>query len=139
MASETKFENTITSLFKGMNSFIASKTVVGEPVKVDGTTLIPLMDVSFGMGAGASALDRNNRGSGGMGGKMTPTAVIVIKNGTVKLVNVKNQDAVTKLLDLVPDVVNKFSGGRNSGAEEGFSADVEDAIRETVEKETKTF
>ncbi len=44
-----------------------------------------------------------------MGGKITPSAVLVInKNGT-KLVNIKNQDAVTKILDMAPDIVNRFT------------------------------
>ena len=40
---------------------------------------------------------------------MTPSAVLVIKNGSTKLVNIKNQDAVTKVLDMIPDIVEKFS------------------------------
>ena len=44
-----------------------------------------------------------------MGGKIQPSAVLIIKDGSSKLVNVKNQDGITKILDLVPDVINKFS------------------------------
>ena len=40
---------------------------------------------------------------------MTPCAVLVIQNGQTKLVNIKNQDTITKILDMVPDVVDKFS------------------------------
>ena len=47
-----------------------------------------------------------------MGGKMSPSAVLVIQNGTTKLVNVKNQDGLTKILDMVPDFVNKFTDGQ---------------------------
>jgi len=47
-----------------------------------------------------------------MGGKMSPSAVLVIQNGTTKLVNVKNQDGLTKILDMVPDFVNKFAAGK---------------------------
>ena len=46
---------------------------------------------------------------GGLGGKVTPSAVLVIKNGSTKLVNIKNQDTITKILDLVPDMVDKFT------------------------------
>ncbi len=38
-----------------------------------------------------------------------PSAVLVIQNGTTKLVNIKNQDGITKILDMVPDFVNKFT------------------------------
>ena len=53
-----------------------------------------------------------------MGGKMSPSAVLVISNGTTKLVNVKNQDGLTKILDMVPDFVNKFTSGKLFSAEE---------------------
>lgn len=46
-----------------------------------------------------------------MTGKPTPSAVLVIQNGTTKLVNIKNQDGLTKVLDMVPDFVDRFSSG----------------------------
>ena len=42
---------------------------------------------------------------------MTPSAVLVIQNGMTKVVNIKHQDALTKVLDMAPDLVNKFVGG----------------------------
>ena len=89
------FEKTVDSLFKGMDSFITTKTVVGEAITVgDGTIILPLVDVSFGVAAGAfvNAKDTKNNGGGGMGGKIQPSAVIVLKDGEAKLVNIKNQD-----------------------------------------------
>ena len=50
--AENQFPSTVDALFKGMDHFITSKTVVGEPVKVDeNTTIIPLVDVTCGMAA----------------------------------------------------------------------------------------
>lgn len=46
-------EGTLGSMFKGMDGFISSKSVVGEPVYVGDTIIIPLVDVNFGMAAGA--------------------------------------------------------------------------------------
>ncbi len=102
-----------------MDTFITTKTVVGDAVRFeDGTIILPLVDVSFGVAAGAFAADevanngsteKKNNGGGGMGGKIQPSAVLVIKDGTTKLVNVKNQDGVTKILDMVPDVVERFT------------------------------
>ena len=45
---------------------------------------------------------------------MTPSAVLVIKDGATKLVNIKNQDSMTKILDMVPDFVNKFTSGSDT-------------------------
>lgn len=108
--AENNFQNTVEALFKGMDSFITTKTVVGDAITVGDTIILPLVDVSFGVGAGAFSEGAKNNGGGGMGGKITPSAVLVInKNGT-KLVNVRNQDAVTKILDMIPDLADKFTG-----------------------------
>ena len=52
MANENNFKETVNSLFKGMDSFIAAKTVVGEPIHIGDTIILPLVDVAFGVGAG---------------------------------------------------------------------------------------
>ena len=107
--SENNFNNTVESLFKGMDSFITTKTVVGDAITIGDTIILPLVDVSFGVAAGAFSEEKKNNGAGGMGGKIQPSAVLVIQNGQTKLVNVKNQDSMTKILDMVPDLVNKFT------------------------------
>ena len=114
--SDNSFNNTVESLFKGMDNFITTKTVIGDAVRFeDGTIVLPLVDVSFGVAAGAFSDDsaKKNNGGGGMGGKIQPSAVLVIKDGTSRLVNVKNQDGITKLLDMVPEFVEKFSKNLN--------------------------
>ena len=108
MASENNnFQSTVNSLFKGMDSFITTKTVVGDAITVGDTIILPLVDVTFGVAATAKNEDKKQNGGGGMGGKMSPSAVLVIQNGTIK-----QQDAVTKVLDMVPDFVNKFTDGK---------------------------
>ena len=108
-------DNNITSvmeaLVKGAESVFTTKTVVGEATKIDDTIIIPLVDVSFGIGAGAScgAGKDSRRGAGGLGGKMIPSAVLVIQNGTTRLVNIKNQDSVSKVIDMIPDLVDRFT------------------------------
>ncbi len=111
------FESTVSSLFNGMDHFISSKTVVGDAITVGNTIILPLVDVTFGVGAGAASSDKKNNGGGGLGGKISPSAVLVIKDGNIRLVNVKNQDAVTKVLDMIPDFVDKFTSGKKSDPE----------------------
>ena len=118
--ADNSFNNTVESLFKGMDAFITTKTVVGDAVKFDdGTIILPLVDVSFGVGAGAfsNENEKKNNGGGGMGGKIQPSAVLVIKDGVTKLVNVKNQDGMTKILDMVPDFIDRFT--KKEDAESG--------------------
>lgn len=115
MASENNnFQSTVESLFKGMDSFITTKTVVGDAITVGDTIILPLVDVTFGVGAGAFSGEKKNNGGGGMGGKISPSAVLVISGGVTKLVNIKNQDGLTKILDMVPDFLNKFTDGKKS-------------------------
>ena len=106
---ENQIKSVVDSLLKGMDSVLSAKTVVGEPTQVGDMIILPLVDVSFGVGAGATAGDVKNGGFGGVSGKMSPSAVLVIKNGQTKLVNIKNQDAMTKILDMLPDLVDKFT------------------------------
>lgn len=134
MAAENNFKTTVDSLFRGMDSFLSSKTVVGDAVRMGDTIILPLVDVTFGVAASAKSENNKNNGGGGMGGKMSPSAVLVIQNGTTKLVNVKNQDGLTKVLDMVPDFVNKFVGGSSGTAQD---AATEEAVKEAAENAKK--
>jgi uncharacterized spore protein YtfJ len=122
--ADSNFSGVVDSLLKGMNSVLATKTVVGEATKVGDTIILPLVDVSFGVGAGSTDADKKNGGCGGFGAKMSPSAVLVIKDGTTKLVNIKNQDAVTKVLDLVPDVMNHFSSKKEDIMDDDAAVDI---------------
>lgn len=103
------FSEVVSSLLGGMDSFLSTKTVVGEATQIGDTIILPLVDVTFGVGAGANANEQKNGGFGGITGKMSPSAVLVIRNGQTKLVNIKNQDTVTKIIDMIPDLVDKFT------------------------------
>ena len=138
--SDNSFSTTVASLFKGMDSFITTKTVVGDAVHIGETIILPLVDVAFGVAAGAFTGENKNNGGGGMGGKVMPSAVLVISGGTTKLVNVKNQDGITKVLDMVPDFVNKFTSKKDKTAEADPLAkaaakqEMEDILAESVKE-----
>ena len=125
------FQNTAEALFKGMENFVTTKTVVGEAVYVGDTTILPLVEVSFGMAASArNEKDRCN-GGGGMGGKIVPSALLIIKDGTTRLVNIRNQDSVSRLIDMAPDLINRFMPGGGSGT----SSEEEHAMKDAAKKE----
>jgi uncharacterized spore protein YtfJ len=114
-----------------MDQFVSTKTVVGEAVKVDGATILPLVDVTCGMAAGSFADNAKNNGGGGMSAKMSPSALLVIQNGYTKLVHIKQQDAVSKVIDMVPDIVNKITGKNN------ISDEAMDAAQKIAEESKK--
>ena len=130
--SNNNFKSTVEALFKGMDAVVSSKTVVGDAIHINDTIILPLVDVSFGIGAGSSSADKKEKGMGGIGGKMSPSAVIVIQGGKTKLVNVKNQDTITKILDMVPDMVDKISGIAGGRKNKNDDA-VDEAIKDMTE------
>lgn len=107
--AESSFNGVVTSLLSGMDGFLSTKTVVGEATQIGDTILVPFVDVSFGVGAGTFRGEKKDNGAGGLTGKMSPSSVLVIQNGTTRLINIKNQDALTKILDMVPDIVSKVT------------------------------
>ena len=128
--SENKFNSTVSALFQGMDSVISSKTVVGDAIHIGDTIILPLVDVSFAVGAGAFNSENKEKGAGGLGGKITPSAVLVIQNGKTKLVNIKNQDTITKLLDMVPDVIDRVKEKKEDKMTE---KDIDDMLNTAAE------
>lgn len=135
------FDTTVNSLFSGMDHVLSSKTVVGEPQVIGDTIILPLVDISFGMGAGAFNAgafnkEKGSSAGGGIGGKMSPSAILVIHNGQTKLVNIRDQDAITKVLDMVPDAVNKVvSIIKGEDAEDKVDPEVESAVNKAAQAE----
>lgn len=128
--ADNNFKGTVEALFQGMDAVVSSRTVVGDAIHINDTIILPLVDVSFAVGAGAFSGENKEKGAGGLGGKMTPSAVLVIQNGTTRLVNIKNQDTITKILDLVPDVMDRFTSKNSSRMSED---DLNDILDDTEE------
>lgn len=102
------FNQVLESLMEGAQGVLTSRTVVGEPIRIDDTIIIPLSDVSIGVGAGSNGADRKDNGMGGFSAKMTPTAVLVIKNNITKVVNIQDQTSLTHIMDMIPEVIDKI-------------------------------
>ncbi|MCL2169318.1 MAG: GerW family sporulation protein [Defluviitaleaceae bacterium] len=110
----TEFNSNIGKMFENLENFVSSKTVVGDPIVAGKTTLIPLVDVSIGMGGGSRGTEdskKEDTSMGGLGAKMKPSAVLVITDGNVQLVNIKHQDSVNKLIDMIPSITSKLDFG----------------------------
>lgn len=134
MDNSNQFSSSVESLLKGIEGFVTSKTVVGEPLYLDDAVILPLVDISFGCASGSTAGGKNNRdgAAGGVNGKVTPSAILVIQNGTTKLINVKATDNFSKLIDMVPEIVNKLT----SGKEKKVTVSDEE-VKKTVEESQK--
>ena len=103
-----------------IKNMIDVNTIVGDMVSSpDGTVIIPVSKVCFGFAAGGSEFNTNKLnkysentklpfgGGSGAGVHISPVAFLTVKDGQVKLLNINGTTSVDKLIDLVPDVVNK--------------------------------
>lgn len=122
--AENSLSNIMDSLMKGMNSVVSTKTVVGEPTVIGDVIIVPLIDVSFGCASGANAQDRKRGGAGGFWGKETPNSVLIIKNGQTRLVNIKDQSTVNKILDMVPELIDRFTTPKETMPDEDVAKDI---------------
>ncbi len=109
--ADNLFTESVQSLLKGLDGFISERTVVGNPITVNDTVILPLMDVQIGVGAGAYAA-KSNGTAGGMGAKMSPTALLLIQGSAARIIRITNQDTVSKVIDMVPDVIDRLKAGK---------------------------
>ncbi len=125
MGIDTLVKNTLQEL----QELMATKTVVGEPVKTDEFTVLPVSRVSFGFasGGGSGQADTKDKGSGtgeGIGGgwSIEPVAFVIIGKDGAKLMTIgENEGVGSKILDLAPkvmDAVTNLAGKKKTAKEE---------------------
>ena len=104
------FEGTVGALMNSLENYVSTKTIVGERIRDVDIVVFPMADVSFGVAAGAFNKDTKTNGAGGAGAHISPSAVLIIQNGTSKIVNIKDKDSINKLIEIIPDIMNKLLG-----------------------------
>ncbi len=95
-----------------MKEMVNVNTIIGDPIYTpDGITLIPVTQVSMGMGAGgADSMGKNVMGAGAGGGvKMNPQGFLIIKDGMIRFVSTKApaDTSLDRLLDMIPDMFDR--------------------------------
>ena len=118
-------------LFEKLEKFFTSKTVVSEPMQVGSVTLIPLLNISFGLGLGGGdgTDEKGNKGTGGgsgVGARAIPTAVLVIRDGQVEVLPINNRGGLEKLVDLVPDILEKVDFSSCCGTPKETASEAEE-------------
>lgn len=90
-----------------------TKTVVGEPITVEGNTLIPLISVGFGFGVGAGEGTHAKQGTGGGGGvKPIALIIIIINKDGVRVETVKGSAASP--VEKIADAAGKFASAKST-------------------------
>jgi uncharacterized spore protein YtfJ len=117
-------ENLIKTTLGEIEKVLSTKTVVGEPLTIEGTTLIPLISAGFGFGAGGGSgkgeTKQKGEGTGGGAGGgawVKPVAVIIVSKEGVKIEPIMGSlaGAIEKLGETIPQMIEKWWERRKEG------------------------
>lgn len=121
--SEHPIDGLMASAMSNIKEMVDVNTIIGDPVTVpDGTTIIPISKVSFGFAAGGSEFGKKEDklpfgGGSGAGVTIHPVGFLVVSKGNVKFISVGQPTATDKLVDYVPEAVEKIQGIFSSKSE----------------------
>ena len=110
-------ESLVKTTLEEIEKVLTTRTIVGEPITIEGRTLIPLISVGFGFGAGGAsgkgeAKQKGEGEGGGTGGGawVRPIAVIIIDENGVRIEPVRRglSTMIEKIGETVPKVVDKL-------------------------------
>lgn len=119
MTNNTSINESSEVIFKELEKFLRTETVVGEPITIGDVTIVSLVSVNFGfgMGQGTGNDKENGEGSGGgvgVGAKISPDAILVINKGEVTMMPIKSGANLDKLFDKIPQLLEKISIKKSS-------------------------
>lgn len=122
-------------VFEEFKQMITTESVIGEPIYLGEATIVPFVDITFGFGTAASGAEGQSGGGAG-GGKMSPTAVLILKGERIELFSIKNAVSSTtmdRVLNLVPEVISRFQKKKEIREEARAAAERE--MQETMAEE----
>ncbi len=150
MAEQHPIENLMMTAMTSLENMVDVNTIVGDMLTApDGTVIIPVSKVCFGFAAGGSEFNTNKLnkfsenaklpfgGGSGAGVHISPMAFLVVKDGTTRLMTLNGTSPVDKLIDLVPDVVEKANNFINKSMENPKQA-VKNTVANQKEKQEES-
>jgi uncharacterized spore protein YtfJ len=107
-------EELLKTITEEMHRTLTAQTVIGDPISIEGKTIIPLVSVGMGFGVGAgSAKEQEKPSSGGGGGGLgiKPVAVIIIdaSQARVEILKPHKHTMIEELADVAPKIAESFS------------------------------
>lgn len=124
-------------LLEEFKDMIRTETVVGQPIYLGDATIVPFVDISFGFGTGNHGTNGESSGEAG-GGKMSPTAVLIMKGERVELFSIKNatpNGTIDRVLNMIPEAVSHFTKKKEKKNEvrEAALKEAKEAMKEEAE------
>lgn len=137
--AEHPIQGLMKTAMESIKGMIDVNTIVGDAVETsDGTVIIPISRVAFGFAAGGGDYEAEEEskaehpfgGASGAGISVKPVGFLVCSPSTgVRFMSVENNLFYDRLIDLVPQVINKVENMFKGDAEEEEEADLEHLAR----------
>ena len=115
--AEKPVQELMASALEKMRDLVDSNTVIGSPIYTqDGTTILPISKVSFGFVSGGTDFASKTQkdlfgGAASAGGSVTPVGFLVVKDGSVKLLQLAEGGATLgRLINMMPEVIDRVEG-----------------------------
>ena len=157
MKENHPIEGLMLTTMSSIHDMIDVNTIIGEPIEsADGMTIIPISKVSFGFAAGGSEFNTESineyskkekeeliqyrlpfGGGAGAGASISPVAFLIIQNGTTKLLPVEHSSCIDRLMDYVPDLMEKMNEMFNKKVQN--QNEKTEKIIEEIKKNTKKY
>ena len=110
----------MSTTMEKIRTMVDSNTIIGEPIRAEGVTLIPVSKLSFGFASGGSDFTTKNQkpaaatsfgGGSGAGAKLEPVAFLIIKGENVRLLPVAPPPGTTvnRVIEMVPELLDKVT------------------------------
>jgi len=147
---EHPIENLMEIAMQNIQDMVDVNTIIGAPMEINNNiTIIPISKVAFGFVAGGSEfkgenIEEYNRkekeeeisyknpfgGGSGAGVNISPVSFLVINNGNIKLMPVEYCSTVDKIVDYIPEILNKANNFINSNKKE--QKEDKDSVKQTI-------
>lgn len=131
---EHPLNDLMSATMEKIRAMVDVNTVVGQPIQTGEVTIIPVSKVSFGFASGGSDFAGKNQkpeaensfgGGSGAGVNINPIAFLVVRGDNVRLLYVAPpiDGAVDRVVDMVPELVDKVTGFIEKQQEKKDNAD----------------
>ena len=115
--AEHPIEGMMGVTMEKIRQLVDANTIIGEPITVDGATIIPISRVTFGFASGGTDFDGKNAankdlfgGGSGAGVNIQPVAFLVVKDGCVRTIQLSDSsNSIDRALTMLPELVEKLT------------------------------
>lgn len=111
-------ENVLETMYNKLDKFLKTETVIGDPMELGEIKLIPIITASFGIGGGLGEENKKESksegGGGGLGCRISPNAILVIKGDNVELIKLEGKRSLDKLFEKMPELLDKLDSFKSS-------------------------